>query len=396
MPSEKTLVMPKLGLTMTEGTLAAWRVGAGTPFAEGDVLAVIESDKVAYDLEASEAGAFAAILVGESETVPVGTPIARWQDGTERGATPPAPAPQTPGRRLATPLARRLAARHGVDLAALAGSGPRGRIQAADVEAAAATAGRAASPAPASPDPVPSPPPDPAGGRLEPPTPAGRRMAARLTAAKRDIPHFYLSADIEVSRTGEVRRLLNGAPGRPRLSMTHMLVAAIAHALRAVPAMNRVWAEEGILSHDRIDVGLAVDTGRGLMSPVVRDLGRDGIYRIARKVDAVVARARDGALRPDDVGGGAITLSNAGMHDVRYMTSIIVPGQSAILGVGAVQDCFRPDAAGAPVLRRELGVVLSADHRVHTGVGALEFLREFRTALAEPVLFLSGRDWEAP
>jgi pyruvate dehydrogenase E2 component (dihydrolipoamide acetyltransferase) len=171
--------------------------------------------------------------------------------------------------------------------------------------------------------------------------------------------------------------------------MTHLLIAAVVRGLKAVPRMNTVWTDEGYLPYECIDVGIAVDTDRGLMSPVVRDLGGESFDGMAAKIDDMIARARQGALLPEDQKGGAITVSNAGMHHVRYMTSIIVPGQSAILGVGAVQDCFRPDATGAPVLRRELGVVLSVDHRVHTGIGALDFLKAFEQALLEPLRLLT-------
>ncbi len=416
--------MPKLGLTMTEGMVSKWEIAEGQRFAAGDIVVVIESEKTAFDVEAPAAGTLQKVLVGESETVPVGTLLAHWQlDGGEvvsqpvtqqersaeaaapasnRAESPPtvaaptsgAHAQQHSGRRLATPLARRLAHEAKANLDSIIGSGPRSRIQAADVKAVltvsaklpqSRSAGRPeAMPAPGAVAASDRPP-----GNLLPPSGIERTMAARVTAAKRDIPHFYLAVDIDVGPLMAMRASLNRVNSERRVSMSHLFIAAVVHSLRAVPRMNAVWTEEGILSYDRIDVGIAVDTKRGLMSPVVRDLGGDSLYGLVSKIDDVIDRARHGALGPDDQKGGAISVSNAGMHHVHYMTSIIVPGQSSILGIGAVQDCFRPDASGVPTLRRELGVVLSADHRVHTGVGALAFLEALERALAEPLHFLT-------
>lgn len=411
---QNLLVMPKLGLTMTEGTLAKWEVGEGQEFRAGEIVVLIEGEKAAFEVEAPAAGRIEEILVRESQTVPVGTLLARWrlegQAATPAEPAPPAAAPETtapdttvsrpasapasaPGARLlATPLARRLARDGGIDLNSLAGSGPRNRIQAADVRAALASAAAAEQPAvaaPPKPVALPATADAPSGGRVVAPSPIERTMAARVSAAKREIPHFYMSVDIDIAPLSALRASLNDAGQGRRYSVTHLLVAGLVHAFRAVPRMNAVWSEEGIVHYDRIDIGIAVDTERGLMSPVVKDLARDRLSGLADKVDDVIARARQGTLRPDDHAGAALTLSNAGMHRVRYMTSIIVPGQSSILGVGAVEECFRPDETGSPVLRRELGIVLSADHRVHTGVGVLEFLRAFERALHDPLQLLT-------
>ena len=154
--------------------------------------------------------------------------------------------------------------------------------------------------------------------------------------------------------------------------------------------MNRIWSENALLQLSTLDVGLAVDTPRGLMSPVIHDLGPQSFFGIVRSVDEVIGRARTASLGAGDVDGAAVTVSNAGMHDVRDMISIIVPGQSAILGVGSVHSCFRPDAEDRPVVRRELSIVLSADHRVHTGVSALRFLNELKSILQQPLTLVEG------
>lgn len=418
---DRQLVMPKLGLTMTEGALAEWSVQPGARFTAGQTVFVVESDKAAVEFEAPADGILHEILVPVGKTVSVGTEIGRWTlDGDSNTAsstgeaaqppeTPPPPPSAAPAvakkaelgepsggaavvtaastRIVATPLARRHASANAIDLANVTGTGPRGRVVAADV-AAALRARAVRSPAPAArQERAPS---AEAAGPLVAPTSSQRTMAARVTASKRDIPHFYLSIDVDVGDLLALRQSLNDLPERPRTSVTHLLVAAVVEALRRTPNMNRVWTEEGLQELSTVDVGLAVDTSHGLMSPVAHNLGRQSFFNIVRSVDEVIGRARNASLRGAHVHGGAITISNAGMHDVRYMSSIIVPGQSAILGVGSVQSCFRPDAEGRPVLRRELGLVLSADHRIHTGVSALAFLNQLKSILQRPLGLLAG------
>ena len=389
--------MPKLGLTMTDGLISEWCVAEGARFRKNDVLLIIETDKVAHDVEAPADGELKRILVREGETVPVSTELGIWalegidQTTAEQTLTAPVvavtekfPTAAEPEKQAlsafvrATPLARRMARDQRLALHELNGTGPNGRIVADDIRSIARVA------------PQSNPAPESEHTRRSTPTAYERSMAESLTAAKRDTPHFYLSIDVEVSTLLAFRRDLNAIPDRPRVSMTHMLVAAIARALRAAPHMNRVWRENEILSYNSIDIGVAVNTDRGLTNPVIADLSRDSLYDIVRKIDEAIARARAGRLKPVDLRGGAITVSNAGMHDVHYMASIIPPGQSAILGVGAVQPCFRPDSNGAPILRHELGLVLSADHRLHTGVRALGFLEELRHVLATPAALILG------
>ncbi len=410
MADDRTLVMPKLGLTMTEGMVASWEVAPGQAFETGTVLVVVESEKASYEVEAPAAGTLEEIVVQESETVAVGAPIARWRAVEAGGATaasdgkpaadgsaapaaaksrpaapdpapvpasdPPAGVPPQPtvGRTLATPLARRLAREAGIEVSSVPGSGPKNRVQARDIEAMVAAAAAT-----------------PAAKPLTAPSGMQRTMASRMLQAKREIPHFYLSTDMEVSALLALRVQLNALPDRPRISISHLLVAAIVDGLRRCPDLNRTWTDDGILTHEAIDIGIAVDTDRGLVNPVLRDLAGDSLYGIARKFDALVGRARNAKLRQEDFGGGAITLSNAGMHRLHYMTSIVVPGQSAILGVGSLQELFRPGANGEPVAKRELGVTLSADHRIHTGVSALAFLGALEDVLTEPLLLLAGK-----
>ncbi|UKJ76288.1 2-oxo acid dehydrogenase subunit E2 (plasmid) [Azospirillum brasilense] len=410
----RELVMPKLGLTMTEGVLAEWRVSPGQPFRSGDVLLVVETDKIASEVEADSDGVLIETTIPAGETVAVGTPIARWSaDGAGAAPAPepaeasaakaaptpvaanarslPAPVRSNGERILSTPLARRRAEGLGVDLGTVAGSGPRGRIKVADVDAAAQMR-PALQPAP-QPE-LQAPKIDAPVAERSKPTTLQATVARRLTAAKRDVPHFYLAAEAEVTELAALRDRLNAdtESGLPRISMTHLVLAAVGRALAAMPEMDRVWDDEppggAILALGRGDIGMAVDTPRGLVAPVLRGAATLPLDRLAAEAASLTRRARDGRLTEEDFQGGAITVSNAGMHNVTYMTSIINPGQSSILGVGSVRSVFRPDEAGAPVLKRELGLVLSADHRLFDGVTALAFLNRIIAGLERPLRLL--------
>ncbi len=320
----RQLVMPKLGLTMTEGTVAEWPLAEGARFGRGDIYVVVETDKVANEVEAPEAGRLLRILVPQGETVPVGAPLAEWEaDAESDAAGAPPPAPESPAAAAAEPRWRK----------------------ATSLELTA---------------------------------------ARKLLESKQHIPHFYLATEIEVSRLQELRERRNREPGRPRITLTHLIVAAVARSLARHRELNRVWHDDGFLELESFDVGVAVHTAQGLLAPVLRGAHDMPLDALAREMGALLERANAMALTPADVGGGAITVSNAGMHDVTWMASIINPGQTAILGVGSERRVFRPDAGGAPRLAREVGVVLSCDHRVLDGVRALSFLNEVRAALEAP------------
>jgi len=328
--SVKQLLMPKLGLTMTEGTVVEWPIAVGGTFARGAICVIVETDKVANEIEAPQAGRLLKILVPEGETVPVGSVLAEWEADASReeaqaGVSPAATAPQ-----LATPP--------------VALPAPQ-RVKAGASELAA---------------------------------------ARRLTAAKQTIPHFYLSTEIEVTALQAQRAQWNAEPTRPKLTLTHLFLLALARTLAAQPELNRIWDEGYFVSLPGVDLGIAVNTERGLTVPVLRNAERMDLTQLARAASALVARARSEELAVEEVGGGAVTLSNAGMFDVRYMGSIINPGQAAILGVGSERRRFRPDASGAPQLAREIGVVLSCDHRVLDGVRGLRLLNGVRERLERP------------
>jgi pyruvate dehydrogenase E2 component (dihydrolipoamide acetyltransferase) len=399
----RKLLMPKLGLTMTEGQIAEWLVPVGAPFKREDTLFVVETDKVATEIPAEANGVLTEITVPVGRTVAVGGVVGYWEDTAAAGNTSPSsgaenaqPAPVvalavaarpaepaslgTSTRVPVTPLARRLAQQLGVDLGKVKGSGPGKRIKAADVQAAAAQAAPAGTPARidnAVAQPIRS-----------TPTPVQATMARRLTAVKRDVPHFYLAVEARVSDLVKLRRDLNAVEGSVRLTLNHFVVAAVGRALNDLPDANRVWSDDQILTFTETDVGIAVNTERGLFVPVVRNAGRVSLTAVARRAQAQVERARDGKLTVDDMAGGAITVSNAGMHNVKFMTPIINPGQAMILGVGSITRNFRPDAEERPTLCDEMGLVLACDHRILDGVAGLKFLNRVVVYLEQPMKLL--------
>lgn len=394
--------MPKLGLTMTEGLLAEWLLAPGRSFVKDQVLFVIETDKAANEVTADSAGVVLEILTVVGETVPVGHVIGYWDDlegeyeagpavlapavepvdvpapstaSTEASTEAPTGNPAGSGARIvATPLARRLARRDGVDLSRLHGSGPGGRIKAGDLPAASVeVTGSTAIEA------------RPAGrpGRRVTPGATQASAARRLAAAKRDVPHFYLALEADVAALTSLRADIHSAGGA-KVTLNDFIVAALGRALVQTPSANRVWLEGDMLEFDSPDVGVAVHTARGLFVPVVRDAGHLSLAEVARETRALVERARAGRLGAAEMSGGAVTVSNAGMFNVTYMTPIITPGQAMTLGVGSVRKIFRPDAQGQPALRLEMGMVLACDHRVLDGVSGLQFLHRVVACLEQP------------
>lgn len=393
-PALTDLVMPKLGLTMTEGVLAEWKVRPGDAVSAGEVIFVVETDKIANEVEAPGAGTIAEILVQAGETVPVGTPVARW---TGKGfvaeapempkaapapdAPKPVPLPVSTGARVrATPLARRIARARGVDLHAIAGSGPDGRIKAADVAAAAQAA--------------------PAVMPVAPPAAGGERIALsarylamvrRVVTARREIPDFQIVRTADVGALLDLRGQLNRS-GTRKITINDMVLKAVGRALLAVPRANRIWDHDAHLAFAETDVGMVVDSEDGLFIPILRDVGRTPLDRLAADSAAASARAREGRLSAADMTGGAISVSNVGMVGATALTPIISPPQSAILGVGAVDSLFRPDAEGRPVPRREITLTLSCDHRVYDGVLAARLLQAIAGALEAPHSLLRTED----
>lgn len=417
------LVMPKFGLTMTEGLLTEWHVVPGAAFSAGDILFTVETEKVANEVEAEADGVLTEIVVPAGETVPVGSPIARLaQAGDDAGsageeaqsprlAPAPAPAPSpdtedapsarklmaehdlareqvTPTGRngrvtkgdvlrvIATPLARSIATKEGLDLHRVEGTGPMGRIKARDVEGAAR-----AQPGPAIH-------PEPAHAREIVPDAVRLATARRVSAAKRDIPHFYVTHEAELSALTALRAQLNADPDGPRVTVTHMLIRALGVVLTEHPAMNRIWAGDHIIAFSQVDIGMVTQTPDGLRIPVIRDAGRAALDDIAAQARDLAERARSGGLGASDVGDGVISISNVGMMGVTSLTPIINPPNAMILGVGAERQLFRPDENGAPALRREMTLTLACDHRIIDGADAARFLADFIALLETPLRLL--------
>jgi pyruvate dehydrogenase E2 component (dihydrolipoamide acetyltransferase) len=407
MNADAAIVMPKLGLTMTEGLLASWRVAAGDEVKRGDVLFVVETEKAANEIVAEADGRIRDLLIGEGETAPVGAAVATWvaaslssqapiapqtaqvDELAEPPASPALATKREPGARVvATPLARRHAKAQGIDLGEIVGSGPGGRIKAADVSAAIARGRQDAGAATAAtlrapPEEWPS---HADGARAASAT--EKAVARRMAESKQTIPHFYLLAEADVTSLLDFRAKMNRDETRPRLGVTHFTIAAVARSLADVPDSNRIWRDEAIVVLSQVDIGLAVDAERGLTTPVLRQANRLGLDEIAAAVADLARKAREGALTAEDLEGGALSISNVGMHGASHLVPIINPGQSAIIGVGAVRPAFRPDNAGAPTLRQELGLVMSCDHRVWDGARAARFLNSVTQLLGNPLLML--------
>jgi pyruvate dehydrogenase E2 component (dihydrolipoamide acetyltransferase) len=301
------------------------------------------------------------------------------------------------GRIFISPIARRLAREAGLRYQGIAGTGPNGRIVRRDVEAAIARQNAPETTPATSITPETSAPAAPAGTGIAE-SPAGpaytdiphsrlrRAIAARLTESKQTIPHFYLRASPDVRMLVKLARRLNAA-GPPRITITHLLLKAAAHAYLEVPAMNVIWTPGAVRSFATVDLSIAIATDDGLVAPVVRSVEQLPVSRVAAVVADLAGRARDGRLRPGELAGGAATITNLGMHGTEEFAAIINPPQSAILAVGAVRDV--PVVRGGKVRPgRVMTVTLAVDHRPVDGVTAARWLNAFTTLLEDPVRIL--------
>jgi pyruvate dehydrogenase E2 component (dihydrolipoamide acetyltransferase) len=391
--------MPEVAANTTTAVVSEWRVAVNGSFSAEDPIATIETEKAVVDVAADSDGVLLEILVEPGAEVEVGDPIAvlgdRGETARPQGSRPAhseARQPARDGQRqrvFISPLARRLAREAGLAVEQITGSGPGGRIVRRDVEAAVAR--RGGEPTPAAPRPWP---PDvPAGGVAyadEPHTRMRRAIAARLGESKQQVPHFYLRGTARVDRLLDLRSELNetAAPDTARVSLNDLVVkaAAVAHVL--VPGMNAMWRPEAIRRFSAVDIAIAVATDGGLVTPVLRGVERLTIATVASQTAELVRRARAGQLRPDELEGGTLTVTNLGMYGTEEFAAIINPPQSAILAVGAVrQEPVVVDSALAAgsVLR----VTLSVDHRVVDGALAAEWMRSFLSLMERPVRILA-------
>ncbi len=425
------ILMPALSPTMTEGNLAKWLKAEGDAIESGDVIAEIETDKATMEVEAVEEGTMGkivvpegtegvavnqviAILLEEGESVddigvisvpppPVAAPAPEAAPALAPTAPAGAPAPFAPtpapqpsagGNRIfASPLARRIAGAAGIDIAAVPGSGPHGRIVKRDVETAIASGGVGAAAAPAS-----APAPQPSSQMVmddsglapyrEVPHSGMRKIIAnRLTESKQTIPHFYLSVDCELDNLLELRKNLNGRSDDYKLSVNDFVIRAVALALRKVPAANAMWTADSMRLFDRADVAVAVAIPDGLVTPVIRDAGGKGMVEISNEMKDMAARAREGKLMPEEYQGGSFTISNLGMFGIKDFSAIINPPQACILAVGAgAQRAVVKD--GALAIATVMTCTLAVDHRVVDGSVGAEFLAAFKPLIEDPVSML--------
>ncbi len=427
MPTE--ILMPALSPTMEEGTLAKWLVKEGDTVTSGDVMCEIETDKATMEFEAVDEGVIGKILIADgTEGVKVNTAIAvLLEDGEsaddigaapaapkaeapaaapEPAAATAAPAPAAPraadGNRIfASPLARRIAADKGLDLSQITGSGPHGRIVKADVEGFSQTDAPkpASAPAPAAAAAPAAPPSADAIARMyegreyEEVSLDGMRktIAARLTEAKQQVPHFYLRRDIHLDALLKFRSALNKqleARG-VKLSVNDFIIKACALALQSVPDANAVWAGDRILKLTPSDVAVAVAIEGGLFTPVLKDSHQKSLSALSAEMKDLAARARDRKLAPHEYQGGSFAISNLGMFGIDNFDAVINPPHGAILAVGAGVKKPIVDDAGELGVATVMSVTLSVDHRVIDGALGAQLLAAIKDNLENPMTMLA-------
>jgi pyruvate dehydrogenase E2 component (dihydrolipoamide acetyltransferase) len=413
------ITMPRLSDSMEEGTILKWLRGDGDEVAVGDELLEVETDKATVTVESELAGVL-TIAVPEGATVAVGAVIGSVGDaapgvGTDAGAAaaatggngaapasaaPAATAPASaPSPRAdvgadvaATPLARRAAREHGVALAELRGSGPRGRIRRSDVLAAA---GVAAPPRPAQPLPAAE------AARAAPPAPrptepgevreltrVQRVIAQRMVQSRSAIPEFEVQTEVRMDEALALREELRGLPGDlPLPSLNDLIVRAVALALRRHPKLNASYAEDRLVLHPQVNVGIAVATEDALIVPTVRDADTRSLSSLAAEARRLAEKVRDGTVTPDELSGATFTVSNLGMFGMTAIRPIINAPQVAILGVGQARETLKL-VDGQPVARQLMTLTLSCDHRAVYGADAARFLSEVRELLEAPLRLL--------
>ena len=428
------ILMPALSPTMEEGTLAKWLVAEGDRVQSGDLLAEIETDKATMEFEAVDEGVIGKILVAEgtsnvkvnsaiailledgdaadatavpaqsTEVAATPTPVTSTANATapnETGHTAPTPVSSNDGTRIfASPLARRIAADHGLNLAKITGSGPKGRIVKADVSAAPAAAAISAT-APAAAAPIASAPrPEAAsvealyqGRSYKAVSLDGMRrvIADRLTEAKQTIPHFYLRRDIQLDNLLKLRSEVNAglAARGVKLSLNDFIIKACAMALQSVPAANAVWANDRVLQMEASDISVAVAIEGGLFTPVLLDADSKSLSTLAVEMKDLAARARSRKLAPHEYQGGSFSISNLGMMGIDNFDAVINPPQGAILAVGAGKKRPVVDADGALSVATVMSVTMSVDHRVIDGALGAELLDAIVHNLEYPLSMLA-------
>ncbi len=415
------VTMPALSPTMEVGTLAKWHVKPGDTVKSGDIIAEIETDKATMEVEAVDEGTVTELLIAEgTENVAVGVVILRLTGDYEPAAPAPqaapvaapvvaapapveapkepaaAPAPQTGDRIVASPLARRIAELQGVDLASVTGSGPRGRIVRADVEAAAGKPVAAPAPVAAAPKPAQA---EPVEARA-PAAPVTsdiphsveklgnvrKVIARRLTEAKQSIPHIYLTLDVELDALLKLRGELNKAlePRGIKVSVNDLVIKALAVALRQVPKCNVSFSGDNLLVYDRADISVAVAAPSGLITPIITGADTKAVSQIASEMKALAEKARAGKLQPHEYQGGTASLSNLGMFGIKQFEAVINPPQGMILAVGAGEKraVVKGDALAIATVMTITG---SFDHRAIDGADGAQLMGAVKALIEAPL-----------
>ncbi|WP_374374329.1 pyruvate dehydrogenase complex dihydrolipoamide acetyltransferase [Dongia sp.] len=415
------ILMPALSPTMTEGNLARWLKKEGDAVKAGDVLAEIETDKATMEVEAVDEGTLAKILVpGGAQGVKVNDVIAiLTEEGEDAGAVKapaakptaapaaaapaaapapaaavatPAPAAKSSGGRvIASPLAKRIAAQNGIDLAAVAGSGPNGRIVKADVEKAPKGAAKPAAAPQAATAPAISGAPQFGEPEFElvAHTSMRKTIARRLQESKQFVPHFYLTVDCEIDRLLKLREEVNAASpkegaGAFKVSVNDFVVKASAIALKQVPAANASWSDDGVKMYKSADISVAVAIPGGLITPILRSADTRRLSELSIAMKDLAGRAKAGKLKPEEYTGGSFSVSNLGMFGIKDFSAIINPPQACILAVGAGEQ--RPVVRnGALAVATVMTCTLSVDHRVVDGAIGAEFMAAFKRLIENPL-----------
>ncbi len=427
------IVMPKLGFDMREGVLNRWLKGVGDPVSKGEIVAEIESDKATLELESHVAGTLLHLLHEAGDVVPVGAnmaivgqqgedisglaggngaqaaavaaaPVAAEevtkQAPSEVSVSAPAQASATeavingtkpdesyPGGVKATPVARRLAEERQIDLLQVKGSGPDGRVTKADVEAFVA----APQPKPiTAPTQVPAAAPVEVGPESEAIALTRLRQAIgrRMTESKTTVPHFYVTTEIDMEAALDLRKQINATlPDDAKVSVNDMIVKAAALAVREFPNLNAELSGDKIVRHKRINIGSAVAVEGGLTTIVQKDTDTSTLSKVAKDNREMIARARDGKVRPDDVEGGTFTVSNLGVYEVDHFIAIINPPEAAILAIGSARQ-VPVVKDGQLAIGTRMKATISADHRVTDGAEAAQYMQRLKQLLENPLRLL--------
>lgn len=416
------ILMPALSPTMTEGNLARWLKKEGDAVKAGDVLAEIETDKATMEVEAVDEGVLAKILVpGGAQGVKVNDVIAvLTEEGEDAAAVaapaakssapPPAAAPAAPaatpaaaakpaaaqpksgGRVIASPLAKRIAALQGIDLSALKGSGPNGRIVKADVEKAPKGAAKPAA-APQAAAAAPSISGAAQFGEPEfdliPHTSMRKTIARRLQESKQFVPHFYLTVDCQIDKLLKLREEVNAAspkdgPNAYKVSVNDFVVKASAIALMQVPAANASWSDDGVKMYKSADISVAVAIPGGLITPILRHAEKKRVTELSAEMKELAGRAKQGKLKPEEYTGGSFSVSNLGMFGIKDFSAVINPPQACILAVGAGEE-RAVVKNGQLAVANVMSCTLSVDHRAVDGAIGAEFLAAFKRLIEQPL-----------